>query len=276
MVNILTAILLGILEGLTEFIPISSTAHLLIAQHFLSIPADEAAFAFNVLVQIGAILALIVYFWNDLLAILVDTLKNLGGVGNFKALPENAKMGWYIIIATIPALLAGALLKKYVEELFGLPLIEASIRLFAAAILLFLAEWVAKRVRNLDSMTWLDALIIGLMQVIAVFPGASRSGTTISGGLFRGFDRPSAARFAFLMSVPVMLAAGAYEALDLRKMANLSHVLPPVLVGMVAAAVVGWLSIRWLLGYLNKHSLYIFAAYCAVVGAICLAFQLFA
>lgn len=274
--NILTAILLGILEGLTEFIPISSTAHLLIAQHFLSIPADEAAFAFNVLVQIGAILALIVYFWNDLLAILVDTLKNLGGVGNFKALPENAKMGWYIIIATIPALLAGALLKKYVEELFGLPLIEASIRLFAAAILLFLAEWVAKRVRNLDSMTWLDALIIGLMQVIAVFPGASRSGTTISGGLFRGFDRPSAARFAFLMSVPVMLAAGAYEALDLRKMANLSHVLPPVLVGMVAAAVVGWLSIRWLLGYLNKHSLYIFAAYCAVVGAICLAFQLFA
>jgi undecaprenyl-diphosphatase len=117
-------------------------------------------------------------------------------------------------------------------------------------------------------MTWLDALIIGIMQVIAVFPGASRSGTTISGGMFRGFDRPSAARFAFLMSVPVMLAAGVYEMLDVLKMPNLGNFIPLLAVGFVTAAIVGWFAIKWLIDYLGKHSLYVFAAYCAVVGTI--------
>jgi undecaprenyl-diphosphatase len=119
-------------------------------------------------------------------------------------------------------------------------------------------------------MTWLDALIVGLMQVIAVFPGASRSGTTISGGMLRGFDRSSAARFAFLMSVPVMLAAGAYESLGLLKLPNLGQFLPLLAVGFVTAAMVGWFAIKWLLDYLNKHSLYVFAGYCAVVGVIAL------
>ncbi len=272
--TILHAILLGIIQGLTEFIPVSSTAHLLIAQHLLNIPADEAAFAFSVLVQLGTIVSLVIYFWKDLLKIVVDTFKNLGGLRNFKTLPDNAKMGWYIVIATIPALLAGVLLKKYVEALFGMPLTEAAIRLFAAAILLTLAETFGKRTRQLKSMTWLDALIVGLMQVIAVFPGASRSGTTISGGMFRGFDRPSAARFAFLMSVPVMLAAGAYEALDLFKMPDVGQFLPLVSVGFITAAIVGWFAIRWLLNYLNKNSLYVFAAYCAVAGLVCVALQL--
>lgn len=271
--NLLHAFLLGILQGLTEFIPVSSTAHLLIAQSLLKIPADDAAFAFNILVQLGTIVSLVIYFWKDLLSIALDTLKNLGGALNFKTLPENAKMGWYIIIATIPALLAGALLKKYVEILFGMPLTEAAIRLFAAAVLLTLAETFGRRNRQLKSMTWLDALVVGLMQVIAVFPGASRSGTTISGGMFRGFDRPSAARFAFLMSVPVMLAAGAYEALDLFKMPDLGQFLPLIGMGFVTAAIVGWLAIRWLLNYLNKNSLYVFAAYCAVAGLACVALQ---
>ena len=106
------------------------------------------------------------------------------------------------------------------------------------------------------------------MQVIAVFPGASRSGTTISGGMFRGFDRPSAARFAFLMSVPVMLAAGGYEMLDVIQMPNLGEFLPLLAVGFVTAAIVGWFAIRWLIGYLSKRSLYVFALYCAVAGLI--------
>jgi undecaprenyl-diphosphatase len=264
------AFLLGIVQGLTEFIPVSSTAHLLISQKLLGISASDAMFSFLVLVQIGTIVSLVVYFWKDLLAILVDTLKNLGGLRNFNSLPANAKLGWYIIIATIPALLAGVLLKDAVEFLFKTPLVEATIRLFAAAILLSLAEYFGKRTRNLDHMTWLDALFIGVMQIIAVFPGASRSGTTISGGMLRGFDRPAAARFAFLMSVPVMLAAGAYESLDLLKMPGLGEFLPLLAVGFVTAAVVGWLAIKWLLAYLNKNSLYVFAGYCAVVGAICL------
>jgi undecaprenyl-diphosphatase len=272
--NIFHALLLGIIQGLTEFIPVSSTAHLLITQKLLSIPADDAAFVFNVLVQLGTTLALIVYFWKDLWAIVVETLTNLGGLRKFNSLPENAKMGWYIVIATIPALLAGVLFKPLVEALFKTPLIEAAIRLISAAILLSLAEGLTKKNRKLTSMTWLDALIVGLFQVIAVIPGASRSGTTISGGMFRGFDRPAAARFAFLMSVPVLLAAGAYEALDLRKIAHLSQFLPLVAVGFIAAAVVGWFAIKWLLGYLNKNSLYVFAGYCAVVGALCVVFAI--
>jgi len=264
--------LLGIVQGLTEFIPVSSTAHLLISQYLLGIPASDAIFAFLVLVQLGTILSLIIFFWKDLLAIVMDTLKNLSGLRNFSSLPQNAKLGWYIVLATIPALLAGVLLKHLVEALFKTPLIEAAIRLFAAAILLTLAEYFGRRTRKLDSMTWLDALIVGLMQVIAVFPGASRSGTTISGGMFRGFDRPSAARFAFLMSVPVMLAAGVYESLGLLKLPNLGQFLPVLAVGFVTAAIVGWFAIKWLINYLSKNSLYVFAAYCAVMGALVIVF----
>jgi undecaprenyl-diphosphatase len=230
-------------------------------------------FSFLVLVQIGTIVSLLIYFWNELLTILIETLQNLGGLRDFKSLPENAKMGWYILIATIPALLAGYLLKDAVEALFRLPLLQASIRLFAAAILLTLAEWLTKKDRQLESMTWLDALVVGLFQIIAVFPGASRSGSTISGGMFRNFDRPSAARFAFLMSVPVMLAAGAYELLDVVRMPGLAEFLPALTVGFITAAVVGWLAVRWLLHYLAGHSLYIFSAYCAIVGAIVLTFH---
>ncbi len=148
--TVVHAFLLGIIQGLTEFIPVSSTAHLLIGQSLLGLPADDTMFSFLVLVQIGTIISLLIYFWNDLLTIFMDTLRNLGGLRDFKTLPENAKMGWYIVIATIPALLAGYLLKDAVEALFRMPLLQASIRLFAAAILLTLAEWLTKKDRQLD------------------------------------------------------------------------------------------------------------------------------
>jgi undecaprenyl-diphosphatase len=192
---------------------------------------------------------------------------------DFRRSTRERNLGLYIIIATIPALLAGYLLKDAVEALFRQPMLQASIRLFAAAVLLTLAEWLTKKNRSLESMTWLDALFIGVMQIISVFPGASRSGTTISGGMFRGFDRPSAARFAFLMSVPVMLAAGGYEMLDVIQMPNLGEFLPLLVVGFVSAAIFGWFAIKWLIDYLSKRSLYVFAIYCAVVGLIVLLFQ---
>ena len=255
------SLLLGIIEGLTEFIPVSSTAHLLITQKLLNIPADDAMFSFLVIVQLGTIVSLFAFYWKDLLSIAKATF-------DFRRSTPERNLGIYIVVATIPALLAGYLLKDAVEALFKQPMLEASIRLFAAAILLTLAEWLTKKNRTIDSMTWVDALIIGVMQVIAVFPGASRSGTTISGGMFRGLDRPSAARFAFLMSVPVMLAAGGYEMLDVLKMPNLGEFLPLLAVGFVTAAIVGWFAIKWLIDYLSKRSLYVFAAYCAVVGLI--------
>lgn len=265
--NIFQSFLLGILQGLTEFIPVSSTAHLLIGQKLLGIPANNAMFSFLILVQLGTILSLIVYFWKDLLKM----------VKAFFAKPlstQENKLGWFIIVATLPALVFGYLFKSAVEALFKTPLLEAAIRLLITAIVLALAEWLGKRNRSLEKMTWLDALFVGFAQVIAIFPGASRSGTTIGAGMARGLDRPSAARFAFLMSVPVMLAAGGYQSLDLLKMPGLGSFLPLLAVGFVSAAIVGWLAVKWLLGYLNKHSLYIFAVYCAVIGATCLVFTL--
>jgi len=265
--NIFQSFLLGILQGFTEFIPVSSTAHLLIGQQLLSIPPSDAMFSFMVIIQLGTIVALVVYFWKDLLELIKAFFAR-----PFSTL-EN-RLGWNIIIATFPALLAGYLLKSAVEALFKTPLLEASIRLLITAVVLALAEWLGKRNRSLEKMTWLDALIVGIAQVIAVFPGASRSGTTIAAGMARGLDRPSAARFAFLMSVPVMLAAGGYQALDLLKISGLSSFLPLLAVGFVVAAIIGWLAVKWLLGYLNNHSLYIFAAYCAVIGVACLVFAL--
>jgi len=258
----INAFILGIIQGLTEFIPVSSTAHLLIAEHFMGLdPNDAALFSFSVLIQLGTLISVFIFYWKDL----------LGLVKAFFARPfstaEN-KLAWYIIIATIPALIFGYILKDAVEALFQNPRLEATICLFTAAVLLFFAEWLTKKNRILDSMTWLDALFIGVVQVLAIFPGASRSGTTISGGMFRGFDRPAAARFAFLMSVPVMLAAGGYEMLDVIQMPNVSEFLPLLAAGFVTAALVGWFAIKWLIDYLSKHSLYVFAIYCALAGAI--------
>src|SRR5512141_268667 len=166
--TIIHAFILGIIQGLTEFIPVSSTAHLLITQKLLNIPASDAMFSFLVIVQLGTIVSLIVFYWKDL----------LGLVNAFFAKPfstQENKLAWYIVIATIPALLAGYLLKDAVETLFKQPMLEASIRLFSAAILLTLAEALTRKNRSLDSMTWLDALIVGLFQIISVFPGASRT-----------------------------------------------------------------------------------------------------
>jgi len=263
--NIFYAFLLGIIEGLTEFIPVSSTAHMLIVQKIFNLPSDAGMFAFLILVQIGPLVALIVYFWKDYWAL----------IKAFFAKPfstQENKQAWYIIIATIPALLAGVLLKNTVESLFQNPLMEAAIRLFTAAVLLFLAEWFGKKSRNLESITWLDALIVGLFQVLAVFPGSSRSGSTIPGGMFRNFDRSSATRFAFLMAAPIMLAAGGYESLSIIKSHILHTIFAPLAVGFVVAAILGWLSIRWLISFVSKNSLYWFAGYCAIVAVLCVIF----
>jgi undecaprenyl-diphosphatase len=261
-VTIFHAFILGVLQGLTEFIPVSSTAHLLVVEHFMGLDANnDALFSFSVIIQLGTLVSVFIFYWQDLYSLLKAFFAKPFSTS------EN-KLAWYIILATSPALIFGFILKDVVELLFRNALGGAVIRLFTTAVLLFLAEWLTKKKRVLDSMTWWDALFIGIMQVAAVFPGASRSGMTISGGMFRGFDRPSAARFAFLMSMPVMLAAGSYEMLEVLQMPDLSEFLPLLAVGFVTAAIVGWLAIKWLIDYLSKRSLYLFAAYCALAGTI--------
>jgi undecaprenyl-diphosphatase len=265
--TIIQSILLGIIQGLTEFLPISSTAHLLATQYLLNwqIPETEA-FIFDVLIQIGTLLAVIAFYWRDLWEIIVAVVQGLLAGKPFET--SNARLGWLIVIATLPALLAGLLFKSWVEKLFTDPGYAAALRLIITAVLLILAEQFGRLRRSLSSAAWPDALIIGLFQVLAVFPGSSRSGSTISGGMLRGLNRPDAARFAFLMSVPVMLAAGASAALDLRHVPNVSSYLAVLAPGFIAAAVVGYLSIRWLIGYLANHKLYVFAAYTTALAML--------
>ena len=264
--TILQSMLFGLIEGLTEFIPVSSTGHMLLAQELLGLPPTESMFSYLVLIQIGAIAALLVYFRRDFWG-----LTKAFFAGPFST--ASNRMAWLILVATVPALLAGALLKEMVQRLFGNPLLEAAIRFFTAALLLSLAEWIGRRSRGLDSLTWLDSLIIGLFQVLAVFPGASRSGAAIAGGMLRNLDRASATRFAFLMSAPVMVAAAVYESIGAVRAGAMGALLPVLPLGVLVSAGVGWLSIRWLLNYVAGHRLYAFALYCAILGVVCVVLQ---
>jgi undecaprenyl-diphosphatase len=270
--SILQSIILGIVQGLTEFLPISSSAHLVFVPYLLgwNIPATEA-FVFDVLLQVATLLAVIVYFWKDLWEIIVAVLSGLWQRKPFGT--TNARLGWLIVLATIPAGLAGLLLKSSVETAFASPTATA-IFMFVTAGLLFAAERLGKRQRDMEGFTWKDALWIGLFQAISIFPGVSRSGSTISGGMMRNLKRPPAARFAFLMSVPIMLAAGLLASLDMFKIPNLASQMPVFIPGFITAALVGYLSIRWLLKYLMQHSLYVFSIYCALLGLLVLTLSL--
>jgi len=266
--SLLQAIILGIIQGLTEFLPISSSAHLVLAPFLFgwSIPPDQA-FSFDVLVQLGTLVAVIIYFRKDLLNIILAFIRAI--VRGHPFADSQANLGWFLILATIPAGLAGLLFKDKVEAAFNSPALTA-LFLFGTAGLLLLSEWVGKRQRPLESITWKDALWIGFAQAISIFPGISRSGSTIAGGLSRNLERPAAARFAFLMSIPVMLAAGLLTGIDLVKMPSLSGFIPMLAAGFITAAVVGYLSIHWLLSYLNRHSLRSFAIYCCIIATITL------
>ncbi len=179
-----------------------------------------------------------------------------------------------LVLASIPAVIAGLIFKDPVEKAFGSP-VAASLLLLGTAVLLIIAEWVGKRNRLFESISWLDALIVGLFQAVSLLPGISRSGSTITGGMVRNLDRPAAARFSFLMSVPVMLGAGALATVDLLKSPDFTGQIPTLVAGFITAAVVGYLSIRWLLAYLVKRPLYIFAIYCVGVSVIVLLFSYF-
>jgi undecaprenyl-diphosphatase len=264
--TIIQAFIMGIVQGLTEFLPISSSAHLVIvpALFHWDIP-EQQAFIFDVLVQLGTLLAVIVYFWRDLVSILQAVFQGLKERKPFAS--TQSLLGWYIVLATIPAGILGLFIKDQVEQAFSSTLLVGVFLLVTAA-LLTVGEYFGKRTRSLEQITWLDALVIGLFQAISIFPGVSRSGSTISGGMLRSIDRPSAARFSFFMSIPVLLAAGVLALKDLTQVSGFASQIPTLLIGFITAAVVGYLAIRWLLGYLSHRSLYVFAIYCLIVGLL--------
>ncbi|MBM4422659.1 MAG: undecaprenyl-diphosphatase UppP [Chloroflexi bacterium] len=267
----LQALLLGITQGLTEFLPISSTAHLILIPWLLEWALDpNAIFVFDVLVQLGTLAAVILYFAKDLWRVALAMLDGLRARAPFES--GDARLGWLVIVATVPAAIVGLLLKTYFEALHQQPALVATILLGAAV--LFVVEHFSKHRRPLHSLTWRDAIIIGCSQALALLPGVSRSAATISGGLLLGLERPAAARFSFLMSIPIMLAAGAVAVKDLFEIPNFAAYLPPFALAFVAAAVVGLLSIHWLLSYLAKRSMDIFAWYRLAFGLLCIAVAL--
>ena len=267
--TIFQSILLGIVQGVTEFIPVSSSGHLVIVPYLLGWNFPPAqAFAFDVLVQVATLVGVIAFFWRDIFTITRATL--LGLIHRQPFADEKARLGWYLLLATIPAVLAGLLFKDPVEKAFDNPQ-GTAIFLLVTAGLLIAAERIGKRTRNLNSLTWKDALVIGAFQAIALLPGVSRSGATISGAMARDLERPTAARFSFLMSIPVMLGAGLVATLDLSRIPNLGALLPVFIPGFIMAAVVGYLVIKWLLTFLSRYPLYIFAIYCVVLGVVTLA-----
>jgi undecaprenyl-diphosphatase len=264
----LQALILGIVQGITEFLPISSSGHLVLTPFLFGwdIPADQK-FSFDVLVQMGTLVAVFVYFWKDIRTIAIEFIQGLIKRQPFGT--PQSRLGWYLILASIPAGIFGILLKDYVEEAFSSPILTAFF-LIGTAALLFMGERLGKRNRTLTETNWKDALWIGAAQILALFPGVSRSGATIAGGMTRNLERKEAGRFSFLMSIPIMLAAGLYSALDLVNIPDLASFLPVLAVGFIVAAVVGYLSIAWLLSFLNRGSLKGFAFYCIAIAALIL------
>ncbi|GAP10404.1 undecaprenyl-diphosphatase [Bellilinea caldifistulae] len=269
--NFLQALILGIIQGITEFLPISSSAHLVLTPFFFGwqIP-DEQIFPFDVLVQVGTLVAVIIYFRKDLLRILIEVIQGLVNRQPFSA--SSSRLGWLLVLASLPAGIAGILLKDVVEAAFKSP-VSVAFFLIGTAALLWIAETIGKRSRDLSTLNWVDAVWIGIGQALALFPGISRSGATIASGMSRNLDRPAAARFSFLMSIPIMAAAGLIGLIDLVQLPNLAAFLPGMIAGFFTAAIVGYSSIHWLLGFLARRSLRPFAVYCLLLAAITLIFS---
>jgi undecaprenyl-diphosphatase len=267
--SLLQALILGIVQGATEYIPVSSSAHLVLVPWLLGWP--DSPFTFEVLVQWGTLVGVFVYFWRDLWDIVVSVFVGLARRQPFAT--ASARMGWYIVLGTLPAVVFGLLLKDIFEAAFSEPILVAALLLGTAAILV-IAERFGRRERGTRDFGWLDALIVGFWQVAALLPGISRSGATIGGAMLRGFDRPAAARFSFLLSVPALLGAGVLAIGDLLEAGNVLADLPALAVGFVAAAVTGYACIRWLLSYLQRRSLMVFAVYCVLFSLFNLAVAL--
>jgi undecaprenyl-diphosphatase len=270
----LQAAVLGVVQGLTEFIPVSSSAHLVLVPFLFRWPIPDLAF--DVAVHLGTALAVVVYFWADLLGILRGAVRTVSGRGQ-SGDRAHARLIPLLVVGSVPAAVAGLLLEGLFEELFtektAVDRIGASLTalsLVGTALILLAAESVyARRTderRGMESISVLDAVVIGLFQAVAIIPGISRSGATIGAGMFRGLSREAAARFSFLLSLPAILGAAIVALPDLPPGADLG----PLLVGAAAAAVAGFAAIAFLLGYLRTRTMRPFAVYCLALAAVTL------
>ena len=271
--NIIDAIILGIIQGLTEFVPISSTGHLTVAGRLMNLISSDKPqewTAFIAVIQLGTMMAILIYFWKDLIRILISFWKeNVNKRTDYSDQSFQSRTGWLIIVGSIPVTGIGLLFKTSIEGAFTKNLHVIAISLIVFAIVLAAAEKIGKRNKTEKDLSLFDSLFIGMAQAFALIPGASRSGTTITGGLLRGLKREDAARFSFLLSVPAVLGSGLLELYESLSLLNGTMWLN-LIISTIAAALSGYLAIDFLLKYLRKHSTYIFIYYRIIAGIIIL------
>jgi len=274
--NLFQAIILGIIQGLTEFIPISSSGHLILAEKWMGLEQTmtaEQITAFVAVMQLGTLAAVIVYFIGDIVTITSGFIQGnllwLQGVRDHSP-RKAARLGWLIIIGTAPIGVIGLLAKKIIEGDATKNLLVIGVSMIVWAILLFLAEQFGKRRSEIDHIGVREALVVGVAQAFALIPGSSRSGTTITAALFAGMSREAAARFSFLLSIPAIGASGLLEFKEALHLLSGTNMMLNLAVATAVSAVVGYASIAFLLSYLRKHSTYAFILYRLIVGAIVL------
>lgn len=283
--DILQAIILGIVQGLTEFIPISSTAHLVFASRWTGVYGgdSEKITATMAVIQLGTLAAVFVYFASDIWGIITAFVRDhwallnskrgmrFSGTGGIRPiwLSDEAWLGWLIIIGSIPIGTVGLYFKDLIEGPATKNLWIIATMMIVVAVLLIIAELVGSQRKDLKEFGLIDSLAVGFSQVLALIPGASRSGSTIMGGLFAGQKREAAARFSFLLMIPAITASGLLELKEAVHILSKDDFIS-LAVGTVVAGIVGYLSIWFLLAYLRKHSTAVFIVYRIIVGAIIL------
>ena len=271
--NIFEAVLLGILQGLTEFLPISSTGHLTLAGKFFNlISADEPYrwTSFIAVMQLGTMLAVILYFWKDIISIIKAFItENVLNRKKFNGQSLNSRLGWFVIIGTIPVVIVGLGFKDFIEGAFTKNLFVISLSLIVLGVILGIADKYGSYKKDITKIKWLDSLIIGIAQALSLIPGSSRSGTTITAGIFLGLDRETAARFSFLLSIPAVMASGLLELKDSLDYISLSDSVN-LFAATLTSAVVGYIAIEFLLRYLKKRTTFIFVYYRIFLGIIIL------
>ena len=260
------AIILGIIQGATEFLPVSSSGHSILVPAVFGL--SQPTLGMSVVAHLGTLLAVVIYFYGDLWQIVTITLKSIQE-RQLMAYPES-RLAWYIVLGSLPAAVAGLLLEDWLANIFTNPH-WAAVFLIGTAVTLIIGERLLSGHKQLADMTWLDALIIGLFQALALLPGMSRSGSTIMAGLTRGLNRELAARYSFLMSVPIIFGAGILQLPDVLS-GNLSVGSSILVATFITSAIVGYLCIRFLMSWLRQRNLHPFAVYCATFGLLFLLF----
>jgi undecaprenyl-diphosphatase len=259
----LEAIVLGLVQGLTEFLPISSSGHLRIVPAMLG--WEDPGAGFTAVIQLGTMAAVLIYFRADLWRIAVAWLRELRVP--VRQASHDARLGWFIVLGTIPISIFGFAFRDQIESgARSLYLIGSALILFSFVMLI--AERVGSRRRTIAEMNGRDGLFVGIAQALALIPGVSRSGATISAGLFRGFDRVSAARYSFLLSVPAVVLSGLFELRKIGEDGGASA--GATAIATVVAFVSGYVAIAWLLRYLGTHTLDVFVVYRIALGALVL------